>query len=104
MNEILHRELPALLTNSQLLRIGRVWANGQFETMPQATFSDPEVLRFLGMSNEDAKAMMKFLNEETKARAEKIAELDRRIFHRICDALPSDKAKLVREFFAGAWE
>lgn len=72
--------------------------------MPQATFSDPKVLRFLGMSNEDAKAMMKFLNEETKARAEKIAELNRRIFHRICDALPSGKAKLVREFFAGAWE
>jgi len=96
--------LQNTLTPEQFISIARYQALHQFEANPLRTFSDPRFLPYLKLSGEDAKTVKKVVSTEWSKLQSSVAELNRRLFFKLCSELPREANERMQLTFNGVWD
>lgn len=97
------RDGMAILSSQQVLALARFNAQREFLVNPVDPLSRPELVKYLGLTTDEAKAAVEFAVRRVELREERKSVLSHNLFEKLSEILPENARQRFRLVFKGVW-
>jgi len=96
-------KMMSVLEDSQRYAVFRIITGNKFDQNYVSILSTPEVIAYLDITPDDAKALKILAEAEANDLSQKLTEINQEYFDRICEVLPPKGRKTIQRLFEDHW-